>query len=128
MDGAHSFEPAAEAPPPVNFVQDDDHRTGDLRCPHCRSTTIRRTSREITPTFRELFYLCRNPACAHSFKASLSYDYGLSPSAIPDPSVDLPMRVMERTAGETIPFPPGSIEHDPNQMNLFDDGGHNGRA
>ena len=76
MDGGHNIAEQIAGTPAVNFVHDDDHRSGDLRCPHCRSTAIRRTSREVTPTFRELFYLCRNPACGHTFKASLSYDYG----------------------------------------------------
>lgn len=120
MDGGHDIaEQIAGSLGAVNFVHDDDHRSGDLRCPHCRSTAIRRTSREVTATFRELFYICRNPACGHTFKASLSYDYGLSPSAIPDPNVDLPMRPMDRLPGETIPPLAGPIA-DPDQFKLFD--------
>lgn len=117
MDGGHIEKHQGDQSPPVGFVHDDDHRSGDLRCPHCRSTALRRTSREVTATFRELFYICRNPACGHTFKATLAYEYGLSPSAIPDPSVNLPMRTMERLPGETIP--PIALP-DPNQFNLFD--------
>ncbi|MDR7101443.1 ogr/Delta-like zinc finger family protein [Croceicoccus sp. BE223] len=117
MDGGHNIAEQIAAAPSVSFVHDDADRSGDLRCPHCRSTVLRRTSREITPTFRELFYICRNAACGHSFKASLSYEYGLSPSGIPDPALNLPMRPMERMPGETIPAP-GALP-DPNQLNLF---------
>lgn len=106
--------------PDVDFLRDDEHRSGDLRCPHCRSLTYRRTSRELTATFRELYYMCRNPACGHTFKASLSYDYGLSPSAIPDPDLDLPLRPMERIPGYNARAPDDPVRDDPNQPRLFD--------
>lgn len=115
MDGTHNFDADAD---PINFAADDDHKSGNLRCPHCRMNTIRRTTREVTITFRELFFTCKNPACGHTFKASLSYDYGLSPSAIPDPAVDLPLRQMERIPGVTIASPPAPID-DPNQLKMF---------
>ena len=71
-------------------------RKHELCCPHCKSPGNRRSSREVTITFREIFYVCRNPVCGHTWKASLTYDYGLSPSAIPDPAVNLPVRVADR--------------------------------
>lgn len=96
----------------------DDHRTGNLRCPHCGSTGQRRSSREITLTFREIFYQCPFAPCGHTWKASLNYDYGLSPSGIPDPTVDLPLRPMERMAGlnNRLTAPPP----DPRQARLFE--------
>ena len=98
---------------------DDDHRSGDLRCPHCGSLTFRRTSREVTRTYRELFYICRNVVCGHTFKASLSYEYGLSPSAIPDPKINLPLRVVERSTAIGARDPTNSPRPDPNQPSLF---------
>jgi len=96
----------------------DDRRSGELHCPHCESIGIRRSSREVTITFREIFYVCSNPLCGHTWKGTLSYDYGLSPSAIPDPAVNLPMRIVDRDA--VIGKPHGPAPPDPNQPGLFD--------
>jgi hypothetical protein len=93
---------------------------GDLDCPHCGSPTYRRSSKLVTITFREIFYVCRNVACGHTYKASLSYEYGLSPSAIPNPDLDLPMRPMERVPGVNTRQPTGPPEVSSNQPGLFD--------
>ena len=95
-------------------------RMNDLACPHCGSITYRRSSRLVTPIFREIRFACLNEACAHTFVASLSYSYGLSPSGIPDPAVDLPMRPMERIPGLTIAQSTGPPDPGPNQPGLFD--------
>ena len=72
-------------------------RNSDLRCPHCQMPGIRRSSQEVVVTLRQIFFSCPNPFCTHSWKASLSYDYGISPSAIPNPEMaDLPMRLPSR--------------------------------
>jgi len=97
-------------------------RSHELRCPHCLVPGARRSSREIQVTMRQISYSCRNPACGHTWRASLIYDYGLSPSAIPNPTVNLRMRPMDR--GDVIqalsdanaPLP------DPAQPGLFDTG------
>lgn len=107
---------------PGEFIPVADHipqRTGDLRCPHCQTPGDRRTSREVTSTFREIFYMCRNPVCGHTWKASLSYDYGLSPSAIPDPRVDLPLRTVPREAALAV-IRAAQTSPDPDQPGLFD--------
>jgi hypothetical protein len=67
-------------------------RTDRLRCPHCKFAGRRRSSREITPTHRDIYYQCTNLFCGHTWKASETYDYGIVPSAIPDPRVTLPLR------------------------------------
>lgn len=80
--------------PDDDFIAIDEHqpsRKHELCCPHCESPGRRRTSREITITYREIHYICRNPACAHGWVASLNYEYGLSPSGIPDLTLNLPM-------------------------------------
>jgi hypothetical protein len=46
--------------------------------------------REIAPTHRDIYYQCANLFCGHSWKASETYDYGIAPSAIPNPRVTLP--------------------------------------
>lgn len=104
------------------YVPTDDflpERDGELRCPHCKSRGNRRTSREVDVTMREVYYQCSNLACGHTWKASLVYEHGLSPSAIPDPKVTLPMRPMDRQrvieALGDAKAPP-----DPSQPRLFD--------
>lgn len=95
-------------------------KTGNLRCPHCRSIGYVHTSRAVTDTHREVYYSCTNVACAHSWKASLSYEYGLSPSAIPDPKVELPMRPLSREDIAALRDQPGKPPmDDPNQLSLF---------
>lgn len=76
-------------PPPAN---PPPARHGRLRCPHCRTPGQRRSSRPVTDTHREIYYQCTNVVCGHTWKASETYDYGLVPSATPDPRVTLPQR------------------------------------
>ena len=72
-------------------------RNSDLRCPHCKMPGLRRSSQEVVITLRQIFFSCSNPFCAHSWKAALTYEYGISPSAIPCPEmVDLPLRLPAR--------------------------------
>ena len=65
-------------------------------CPHCQSAANCRSSREIAITNRELYYECTNLFCGHAWKSSEIYDHGLRPSAIPDPRVDLKLRIPVR--------------------------------
>lgn len=62
------------------------------RCPHCRSAARVRSSVEIAITYRVRRYECTNIFCGHVWNASESYEYGLRPSAVPDPAVDLPLK------------------------------------
>ena len=73
-------------------------RDGNLRCPHCFMPSHRRTSEEINITTRSLLFSCTNAFCTHSFRALLVYDYGIAPSAIPNPDMaHLPMRTPTRS-------------------------------
>jgi len=81
----------------TKFPDQDGKRSLGLRCPHCQASATCRTSKGVTSIFRELFYICSNVMCGHTFKASLTYEYGLSPSACPDPTLNLPMRPVERS-------------------------------
>lgn len=115
LAGATEAEFLAES-----LEEESTRKTGNLRCPHCRSIGRVYTSRTITDTHRDVYYSCSNVACGHSWKASLSYDYGLSPSAIPDPKVDLPMRPISREDVIAMRGHPGKPLPDPNQPGLFD--------
>lgn len=60
-------------------------------CPHCRSKATVRNSRQMTVTLRELFLICSNVQCGHTFMAGAEVLRTISPSATPDPSVRLPL-------------------------------------
>lgn len=58
-----------------------------LKCPHCRSTALVRSSRELSPLLREAYYQCNNIACGHTFKANVEVVLTLSPSSCPNPAI-----------------------------------------
>jgi len=60
-------------------------------CPHCDATCEIRTSRMLSKTLRESSYACTNPECGHTFVVRASADYTLSPSATPNPTVNMPL-------------------------------------
>jgi len=64
-----------------------------MRCPHCESPAHVRTSREISSLTRESYYACSNTACGHVFAAVTEINRTVSPSAIPNPEVRLPLSV-----------------------------------
>lgn len=61
-----------------------------MRCPHCKHATSARTSTQLSALYREVTYQCRNLICGHVFVAGLEAIRTLSPSAIPDPEINLP--------------------------------------
>lgn len=96
-------------------LADQPGKSGALRCPHCGFVGRRRTSREITPTHREIYYQCSNLFCGHAWRASESYDWGLTPSAIPNPRVELPLKILTRQEALEMLRP-----RDPDAPGLFD--------
>ncbi len=60
-------------------------------CPHCRSRANARTSKEMSLTMREITFVCKNLQCGHIWVATLEAARTLSPSAIPNLAVKLPM-------------------------------------
>ncbi|OJY65500.1 MAG: hypothetical protein BGP16_12805 [Sphingobium sp. 66-54] len=85
-----------------------------MKCPVCGSRSFVRTSEELTPTVRQLYYYCGNIACSMTWKSMLSIVAVISPSGI-SPEFRLPH--IEETK------PPG---HEYGQMSLLDlcrDGG-----
>lgn len=68
------------------------------RCPHCKTRAHTRTSKEISPILRELYYQCPDPECGHSFVVHAEAVRTLSPSAKPDPLVYLPISENTRRA------------------------------
>lgn len=61
-----------------------------MSCPHCKHAARARTSTQLSALFREVTYVCANTDCGHVFVCGLEAIRTLSPSAIPDPEVNLP--------------------------------------
>ncbi len=76
-----------------------NHSTLSIRCPHCKSKATTRSSREITPIYREVYLACQNILCGHTYKAAISVVSTISPSAIPDPAICIPLAEMTRARG-----------------------------
>jgi hypothetical protein len=70
----------------------------NMICPHCGHKSRIRSSTQITPIYRDIYYLCQNIVCGFSWKASLTLVHGISPSACPRPELDLPMYEVTKPA------------------------------
>jgi predicted RNA-binding Zn-ribbon protein involved in translation (DUF1610 family) len=66
-------------------------RQPSFHCPHCRSRAIVRSSAQVTDLVRELDYACTNHRCGHTFVAQLEAVRTIVPSAMPNPTVHLPL-------------------------------------
>lgn len=82
-----------------------------MACPHCDAQAEIRTSRLVSKTMREFIYACTNMECGHTFVALSEIVRTLSPSATPNPTVNLPLsshvrrdmvRVVLDNAGESL--------------------------
>lgn len=62
-----------------------------IGCPHCEWPSVVRSSRPVTKLTREYAFACTNYECGHTFVAHMEIKHTVSPSATPDPSVNLPM-------------------------------------
>ncbi|MFC4623093.1 ogr/Delta-like zinc finger family protein [Comamonas nitrativorans] len=62
-----------------------------LRCPHCECPCVIRSSEQMSVLTRQSVYYCVNAECGHTFVALTEIVRTLSPSATPDPSVNLPL-------------------------------------
>lgn len=60
-------------------------------CPHCGSYSAARSSREISLVMREINYQCMNTRCGYTFVALLQIVRGLSPPAVENSAVSVPM-------------------------------------
>ncbi|MCG9079926.1 ogr/Delta-like zinc finger family protein [Laribacter hongkongensis] len=61
------------------------------KCAHCGSTANIRTSRMISTTLQEEYFVCSNVLCGHTFRAVREHIETLSPPALPNPAVRLPV-------------------------------------
>ena len=75
-------------------------------CPHCLTRSVARTSLTMSPTLREITYRCENDECRYVYVAQLEIVRTLSPSAMPNPSVKVPMSPhVRRRLAEQLELP-----------------------
>lgn len=68
-----------------------------MKCPCCGQELLIRTSREETPCFRSIWYLCSNLICGATFNGNQTISQQISPSGVERPLLQLPMApAMER--------------------------------
>ena len=79
-----------------------------MNCPTCGAKANVRSSDEVHPTLRRIYYACTNFHCGMTFRASLMFECVISPSALGDH-----FREPDISDGR----PPG---RDFGQMNIFD--------
>lgn len=93
-----------------------------MHCPHCRHVAVARSSNVLTSTSRDLFYQCTNVDCGHTFRAVLEVNCTISPSAMPDPRVIIPLSKHVRRAmlAELMARAPGA-DYTPSQSGQTDD-------
>lgn len=60
-----------------------------IRCPHCRAVAAVRSSKDLTPVFRELRLQCTDIDCGGTYVASLTIDRMIVASQKPNPRVKL---------------------------------------
>ncbi|MFI9652918.1 ogr/Delta-like zinc finger family protein [Guyparkeria sp. GHLCS8-2] len=66
-------------------------KTYMLICPHCQSKARVGKSTQVTPTYKELRCTCANDECGYVWVACITPVRTLSPSAVPDPDVAIPL-------------------------------------
>lgn len=62
-----------------------------MTCPACGSSCIVRSSKQVTPTYREAYLNCVNDECGWRGKGHAACDSTLSPSLIDNPQERLEM-------------------------------------
>lgn len=62
-----------------------------MNCPHCKTWSTVRSSEPLSPLVRAVFFQCRQLHCGHTWKAHLEAVHTITPSAVPDPNIDLPL-------------------------------------
>lgn len=62
-----------------------------IRCPHCDSRAVGRSSKQLSKTLREITYQCQDTDCGHTYVANLEVVRTLSPSGKPATDVRIPI-------------------------------------
>ncbi|MBX9860683.1 MAG: ogr/Delta-like zinc finger family protein [Sphingomonas sp.] len=81
-------------------------RGRSIPCPHCGSVMRIYGSRLLTATYRQLHMQCTNVVCSASYRADLTLTHIISPSGLPNPSVNLPIASVARARAASLPPAP----------------------
>lgn len=60
-------------------------------CPHCGRWATVRSSESVSPLLRVLLFQCRDVTCGHTWISHLEVVRSVSPPAIPNPAISLPL-------------------------------------
>jgi Ogr/Delta-like zinc finger len=69
-----------------------------LRCPHCGEFGTIRSSEQMTECVSNQYVQCGNLECGHTWRATTTAEVTLSPSAIPNSRVNLPLSTHVKSA------------------------------
>ncbi|MCV6588301.1 MAG: ogr/Delta-like zinc finger family protein [Marinobacterium sp.] len=61
------------------------------KCPHCGHAMQIRNSNSEHPLMRAMYLQCTNIICGATFRGNLELTHTLSPSASPNPDINLPL-------------------------------------
>lgn len=62
-----------------------------MNCPHCGTWSTVRNSEYYAPLVRAVFFQCRQLHCGHTWKAHLEVIHTITPSAVPNPNINIPL-------------------------------------
>lgn len=62
-----------------------------MACPHCGHRAAARSGHTLTPLYRERTYQCTNHECGHVYIVAMEVLRTVSPSAMPNPNVHIPL-------------------------------------
>ena len=82
---------AADSPAANGTLERPEGQRWGRTCPHCGAPSVIRSSQQITKLYSEQLRICQNHLCGHVWVDGLESVRTLSPSAIPDPGIHIPM-------------------------------------
>lgn len=92
-----------------------------INCPHCAHPARVRSSRAVTPTFRQLQLQCQNVECGATYGAVLEIVHEIAPPAARNPEIHL-RSVPVRTRAAPLPADHRGPEVPPARAANDDDG------
>lgn len=90
MSSSHTYNPRRKEQA-LTFPRTLPRERSRVHCPHCEAQALIRTSMQMTALTHETTYYCINAECGHTFSALTEIVRTLSPSATPNPSINLPL-------------------------------------
>ncbi|HEM8998933.1 TPA: ogr/Delta-like zinc finger family protein [Burkholderia cenocepacia] len=76
-----------------------------LKCHHCGSRAVIRTSRTLSALVREAYCQCTNVECATTYKIHVATVHTIAPSLNPNPHVFVPIGKVDRLPNDSRQLP-----------------------